>query len=233
MHIVYGCSSEIVSRSSARRLNWAYLLRLGTIGVCYTNSSVGSAGQIGTSSTTNYDDSTATPGTIYNYWVRATDGSNVSSFSSSDTGYCGSTNTSLPVASDFDGDGLADPAIYNTNGTWKIKLSSAGYNVITISSFLGSTGYIPAAADFDGDRKADPAIYGEDNGYWIFKLSSIGYAEIALTQTLGGAGYIPVPTDYDGDGLADPAVKSKTGNEWILMLSTGGYTPVHITLLFE
>ena len=140
--------------------------------------------------------------------------------------------TAMPA--DYDGDGLADPAVYQRNaGNWSVMISSANYHQINLSEFLGGTGCRPVAADYDGDGKADPTIYREDTGCWIFKLSSIGYVETALAQTFGGTGWAPVPADYDGDGLTDPAVRSQTSNEWIVMFSTGNYAPVHLTIVFE
>lgn len=52
-----------------------------------TSSSSGSASQIGTSTSTSYTDSSATPGTLYYYWVKAKNSGGTSGFSSSDTGY--------------------------------------------------------------------------------------------------------------------------------------------------
>ena len=52
-----------------------------------TSSSSGSASQIGTSTSTSYTDTSATPGTLYYYWVKAKNSGGTSGFSSSDTGY--------------------------------------------------------------------------------------------------------------------------------------------------
>ncbi|MCG2658885.1 MAG: VCBS repeat-containing protein, partial [Kiritimatiellae bacterium] len=62
------------------------------------------------------------------------------------------------LAGDFDGDGFADPAVFNTNSNWKIKLSSGSYALITLTGLLGGSGYTALAADFDGDGLADPAV---------------------------------------------------------------------------
>ena len=52
-----------------------------------TTNNSGTASQIGTPTTSAYDDTTATAGTTYYYWVKATNGAGDSGFSSSDTGY--------------------------------------------------------------------------------------------------------------------------------------------------
>jgi len=43
--------------------------------------------QIGTSATTNYDDTTVEPGGVYVYWIKAANDACVSRFSTNDTGY--------------------------------------------------------------------------------------------------------------------------------------------------
>jgi hypothetical protein len=138
------------------------------------------------------------------------------------------------MPADYDGDRLADPAVYYRGwGDWRVLLSSANYYPLDLPNLLGGYGYRAVAADYDGDRLADPAVYGETTGLWTIMLSRAGYAQITLSQSLGGSDYIPVPADYDGDGLADPAVRNGTSNEWIVMLSTANYTPVHLTLSFK
>ena len=138
------------------------------------------------------------------------------------------------MPADYDGDGLADPCVYQRqNGDWKVLLSSAGYNPLELPGLLGGSGYGAVAADYDGDRLADPAVYGEVTGNWLVKLSGSNYTILDLPGFLGGSGYVAFPADYDGDGLADPAVKSTIGNEWIVMFSSGNYRPVPLTLAFE
>jgi len=40
----------------------------------------------------------------------------------------------IPVPADYDGDGLADPAVKNgTSNEWLIMLSSAGYAIVPIT----------------------------------------------------------------------------------------------------
>ncbi|MDD5678914.1 MAG: VCBS repeat-containing protein, partial [Kiritimatiellae bacterium] len=47
----------------------------------------------------------------------------------------------MPVAADYDGDGLADPAVYHTDGLWQIYLSSQGYALL--SGGYGGPEYAP------------------------------------------------------------------------------------------
>jgi hypothetical protein len=135
-----------------------------------------------------------------------------------------------PVAADYDGDRLADPAVYQENtGNWQIKLSSAGYGLMELNGFAGGTGYSAVAADFDGDRLADPTLYNRADGTWIVRFSAAGYVPLVLTGLLGGAGALPAPGDYDGDMIADPAVMEPMTGDWSVLLSSGNYVRVDLT----
>ena len=109
------------------------------------------------------------------------------------------------VAGDYDGDGLADPAIYNTaNGDWQVAMSSLGYGIASATGF-GGTGYTAVQENYDSDNRFDAAVYNSANGNWTVLMSAQNY----ITATLwgfGGPGYTPVLGDFDGDGLADPAL---------------------------
>ncbi len=128
-----------------------------------------------------------------------------------------------PVAADYDGDGKADPAVYQTaTGQWYIWLSSQNY-VLSGPHTFTMTGYtVPVPADYDGDGKADPALVKPATGDWFVWLSGQGYKGVGVTF------YHPeftlfVPADYDGDGKADPAVFNPSSGEWYFWLSAASY----------
>lgn len=128
----------------------------------------------------------------------------------------------VPLAGDFDGDRLADPAIYNTNGDWKIKSSRANYTTIPVPGFLGGGGTTALAADFDGDRLADPAVYSATQRLWAVRLSASHYPAPIFLPDFGGDDWQALAADFDGDRLADPAL-SNTNGTWKLKLSSTGY----------
>jgi len=136
----------------------------------------------------------------------------------------------VPLAADFDGDAKADPAVFNTNGNWKIKLSSANYAMIPLTGFLGGSGATALAADFDGDRKADPTVYYADLELWAVKLSSLNYLAPTVLTGFGGSGKAALAGDFDGDRLADPAVYNTNGT-WKVKLSTAGYQTITVANL--
>lgn len=96
------------------------------------------------------------------------------------------------VPSDYDGDGRADPAVYNAaNATWTIRHSATGQ---TTSTVWGSTGDRPVQNDYDGDGRTDLAVF--NNAYsavWTIRRSSDATTR---TETFGTTGDIPVPAFY-------------------------------------
>jgi len=137
----------------------------------------------------------------------------------------------MPLAADFDGDAKADPAVFNTNGNWKIKLSSGNYSPLPLTGFLGDSGAIALAADFDGDRKADPTVYYASLALWAVKLSSINYLAPTVLTGFGGAGWAALAGDFDGDRLADPALYQASTATWKVKLSTAGYQTITVANL--
>lgn len=175
-----------------------------------------------------FDDTLIAANTIYYYWIKAKNYSGKSSFSMSAVGYASSSGSDtrwLPVVGDYDGDGTADPAVYQAaTGTWRLKLSTAGYIVFTTAAaFLGGTNYTGLAADFDGDAKTDPAIYNTLDGYWSFRLSSAGYAQLNNVIMFGGANYAALAADFDGDTKADPTLYQAAASAWTIKLSSANY----------
>ncbi len=127
-------------------------------------------------------------------------------------------NRLIPLAGDFDGDRLADPAMY-AGGSWHLWLSSGGYRHSGPYA-LGAGGAIPAAVDFDGDGKADPAL-ADSCGNWYLWLSAYGYAA-GGPYAFREPGCAPLAADFDGDGKADPAGADCSGN-WYIWLSSANY----------
>jgi hypothetical protein len=112
------------------------------------------------------------------------------------------------LAADFDGDGKADPTVYNpATGDWKIRSSVANYQDITLSRFLGGPGFAAAGGDMDGDHYADPFVCNMETGECKALFSSALYKPFSTGPGfLGTPGCLLILADYDGDGKADPAV---------------------------
>lgn len=130
----------------------------------------------------------------------------------------------LAFGADFDGDRKADPSIYDAfDGTWTLKLSTAGYGEVKLDRFLGGPICLPVAADFDGDGKADPAVCNLALKDWIVRASSIGYTEWIVSRSFGEVGWMPLAADLDGDRKADPTITSMSTGTWQIKASSSGY----------
>ena len=128
--------------------------------------------------------------------------------------------TDTSRATDYDGDGASDLAVYEpATGTWFIRDSSAGFNT-TRSIPWGGAGDTPVPGDYDGDGQTDVATFTDTSGAWSVQLTRGG----TLAATLGSAGDIPVPRDYDGDLVTDLAVYHPSTGHWRLLLSSTAFT---------
>ena len=124
----------------------------------------------------------------------------------------------MAVPGDFDGDGLADYALYcEDTALWCFLFSSTGRVAITR---LGGPQWIPAPGDYDGDGRQDIALYNWPEGRWLIMSWSRGY--LSMGGVFGGNGLLPVPADYDGDGMTDYAVYHEASGAWYVLLTGTG-----------
>lgn len=141
-----------------------------------------------------------------------------------------------PLSADFDGDGLADPSVYDASAAALYALlSNNGYALASVTGF-GGLGFESVIADLDGDGKADPTVYSAESGTWLYRRSTQNYVPEGLTG-LGDVGYAPVPGDYDGDRKTDLAIYQEESGSWFMRTANGevlyvwlggpGYQPVY------
>jgi hypothetical protein len=126
------------------------------------------------------------------------------------------SNDDRPVRGDFDGDGKADPAVFKSDGSWWILLSSNG----TLSvQFWGLATDKIVYGDFDGDGKTDLAVFRPSDTNWYILQSSNGQPTV---RQFGLATDVLTPGDYDGDGKTDLSVfRPSNGETWMLMSTNG------------
>lgn len=118
-------------------------------------------------------------------------------------------------ASDYDGDGRADLAVFDeTNRTWSIAsaargpVSGAAAQVIIERTF-GKADDVPTPGDYDGDGIADLAYWRANTGEWRVD------GQFTLEE-FGQPGDIPVPGDYLGLGRTQAALYRPTKGQWLI-----------------
>lgn len=133
---------------------------------------------------------------------------------------------SRQAQTDYDGDGKADPTVYNaSNGMFTVFLSGSNYasSMASMKVTPSASGIQPIPGDFDGDGKADPAVYDPAARQLLVLDSSQSYRP--RTMQIGNSNCVPVCGDFDGDRLADPALYSAASRQMAAWLSGSGYSP--------
>lgn len=135
------------------------------------------------------------------------------------------TKPAMPVLADFDGDALADPALFEPHsGKWTFMLSTLGYRhleQVLAGSAFDSYDKTPHAYDYDGDRRADPTVYKDYWTIWTLWLSGSMYA--MFEGEWGGGGCFAAAGDVDGDRRGDFNYYSYGQGAWHFCLSSGNY----------
>ncbi len=103
-------------------------------------------------------------------------------------------------SADFDGDDLADEAVFDiSTGDWHVEQSGNGH----LDFHWGEVGDTAVALDFNTDGLADFGVYHENNGMITLSYYADG---TAFSKQFGLEGDVPVPGEYDGDKAMDLAV---------------------------
>jgi CSLREA domain-containing protein len=137
-----------------------------------------------------------------------------------------------PVASDLDGDGLADLTVWRAPaGMWYWLTSSSGYSYASaVGKQWGSqaAGDVPFLGDIDGDGVSDLIVWRASAGTWYWLTSTTGYAYASAGSVQWGnqgLGDVPMLADMDGDGKSDLVIWRASTGTWYWLTSSSGSNP--------
>lgn len=162
----------------------------------------------------------------------STPGSSTLSFAPAQSFPVGNTPTEVAVA-DFNGDGLPDLALVNTNDNTVSVLINTTVQGSATASFAPQqvfpAGNMPqaiAAGDLNGDGMPDLVVagYGDSNEYVLVNTTTRGSMTVSFApeQSLPGAvcANSAVVADVNGDGVPDIVVPDACSNQVVVLVNT-------------
>ncbi|MCC5952946.1 MAG: S-layer homology domain-containing protein [Acidimicrobiia bacterium] len=129
----------------------------------------------------------------------------------------GSAGPWIPVAGDYNGDGITTPAIADlTTGEWWWAMTDGSVVAVPdvpwppVCDSVSGSALLPVPADYTGNGRTDPAWYCTLGATWHLPGNTTITFGTPTDWATDAVGDIPVPADYTGDGQADLAVYDPT-----------------------
>lgn len=116
-------------------------------------------------------------------------------------------HNALPVAGDWDGDGIANVGAYQRRSA-RFRLSNRNASGRPELNFhlrgAGSgSGLLPVAGDWDGDGRDTIGVYDRTTGgFQLWNADYSGPADLVFRFPGARKSWLPIAGDWDGDGLA-------------------------------
>lgn len=185
-----------------------------------TSSNSDNADQIGATVTNTYNDTGASAGTTYYYWVKATNSLGTSEFSAYDTGWCAQPAT-VP---------LAPTGVSASDGTYTDKVALNWNTVADATGYqiFRHTIYDSASADQIGT--ATSTIYDDTNAvtgttyyYWVKATNSAGASGFSAHDTGWRAQSASAPSVPTGLSASDGTYTDKVALNWNTVADAAGY----------
>jgi len=120
-------------------------------------------------------------------------------------------STSWPVPWDYDGDRVADLAVYTTAGAW-IRRQSWNDQQAPVEVW-GQGDVVPLPGDYNGDGNTELAVYQWVDGKWyVSDKPPYGQHPVQWGYDYSS----PVPRDYDLDGKTEYAIYHANDGLWYI-----------------
>jgi CSLREA domain-containing protein len=132
----------------------------------------------------------------------------------------------LPIAGDWDGDGVATPGLYRQSDGFFYSRNSNSTGIADVECFAGNPEDVPVVGDWDGDGDDNLGIYRPSVQMFFLFTSSctgtpMGGAQISFL--FGNPGDNPVSGDWDADGIDEIGLHRESAGffYWRDTLTTG------------
>jgi len=110
----------------------------------------------------------------------------------------------IPVAGDWNGDGVDTIGLYNpTSSVFFLRNSNSSAPADLVFSYgPAGAGWIPIAGDWNGDGTDTIGLYNPATStFFLSNSNSSAPASLVFTYGPAGAGWIPIAGDWNGDGV--------------------------------
>ncbi|HYP28974.1 MAG TPA: hypothetical protein VE262_19840 [Blastocatellia bacterium] len=131
----------------------------------------------------------------------------------------------IPVAGDWDGDGVDTIGVYREGNFLLRNSNTNGFADIVVT--FGAPGDLPIVGDWDGDGTDTVGVYREGT-FFLRNFNTTG--DPNLVFTLGIPGDLPIAGDWDGDGTVTTGVFRPTNGALFLKnTNSTGFADILLT----
>jgi hypothetical protein len=164
------------------------------------------------------------------YWHIDANGDGVLNDCSVDGCYLFGKKKDLPLAGDWNGDGLTELGVYRPKKRTVFLDRDAdnamgGAKADPRIKFGSEPGDLPVAGDWNGDGVDEIGFFRPADGQWLLDLNGNGRFDGCDRDgcfTFGKSADRPVVGDWDGDGVSEIGVFRPATGEWFLDLNGNG-----------
>jgi V8-like Glu-specific endopeptidase len=122
----------------------------------------------------------------------------------------------MPVAGDWNGDGVTTAGVVDPNGTWYLENNNR-VGAPDIAPFAYGTGsWVPVVGDWDGNGTTTIGMFDPSTATWYLRNSNSPGAPDIVPFKYGAPGWIPVVGDWNGDGQTSIGVVDPATMTWYL-----------------
>ena|GEM_PF-2841129 len=186
----------------------------------HTANNSGAASQLGTTTSTTYDDTGAVAETTYYYWIKSTNSAGVSAFSPTATGWRAPTVVAPSAPS-----GVAasdDTYTDKVRLTWSAASGATSYQVwrhtVNNSGTASQLGTTTSTAYDDTGAVAGTWYY-----YWLKAVNSAGASSFSSSDIGRRAASVAAPSTPTGMSASDGTYTNKVRVTWTAVSDATGY----------